>query len=139
MRFTLSLLSALAIFAGVSILSFTRSPRADERAEEAGVNAALAFRQARDDFQRQHGRPPNTTELLEMGETYKAELLKLGYDTMTFRRTRSHVAEEAYALHAIHEIMAFALFVCAAVFIAGAAIVGAVDRVPAKIRQPQNV
>src|SRR5262245_4987902 len=61
--------------------------------EEAGVNAALAFRQARKDFETQQGRPPNRTELKEMGDAYKAQLLELGYDPVTFTRTRGRVAQ----------------------------------------------
>lgn len=61
--------------------------------EEAGVNAALAFRQARADFKKQQGREPNRTELKEMGDAYKAQLLELGYDPVTFTRKRGRVAE----------------------------------------------
>lgn len=61
--------------------------------EEAGVNAALAFRQARKDFKEQQGREPNRTELKEMGDAYKAQLVELGYDPVTFTRTRGRVAQ----------------------------------------------
>jgi len=64
-----------------------------QRAEEAGVNAALAFRQARADFKAQHGREMNAAERKEAGEAYKAQLLELGYDPVTFTRTRGRVAE----------------------------------------------
>lgn len=57
--------------------------------EEAGVNAALAFRQARADFQEQQGRPPNAEEMRGMTATYKAKLDELGYDPVTFTRKRS--------------------------------------------------
>lgn len=60
-----------------------------QRKEEAGVNAALAFRQARADFKAQQGRDPNQAELREMSDAYKAQLLELGYDPVTFTRTRS--------------------------------------------------
>ena len=61
--------------------------------EEAGVNAALAFREARAEFARQQGRPPNRTELREMSDAYKAKLLELGYDPQTFTRTRSRTEQ----------------------------------------------
>ncbi len=64
-----------------------------QRAEEAGVNAALAFRQARADFQQQHGRPMNKAELKEAGDAMKAQLVELGYDPVTFQRTRGAVSE----------------------------------------------
>jgi hypothetical protein len=57
--------------------------------EEAGVNAALAFRQARADFKAQRGRDPNANELAEMKQAYEAQLLELGYDPVTFTRQRS--------------------------------------------------
>lgn len=60
-----------------------------QRAEEAGVNAALAFRQARADFKQQQGRDPNRSELAEMKRAYQAQLVELGYDPVTFTRKRS--------------------------------------------------
>ena len=62
-----------------------------QRQEEAGVNAALAFRQARADFQQQQGRAPNRAELAEMKRAYQAQLVELGYDPVTFTRTRSRL------------------------------------------------
>lgn len=60
-----------------------------QRAEEAGVNAALAFRQARADFKQQQGRDPNRAELAEMKRAYQQQLVELGYDPVTFTRKRS--------------------------------------------------
>jgi hypothetical protein len=48
--------------------------------EEQGVEAALAFRQARADFERDQGRPPTSAEVRQMGAAYKATLAELGYD-----------------------------------------------------------
>lgn len=62
-----------------------------QRKEEAGVNAALAFRQARADFKAQQGRDPNRAELAEMKRAYQAQLVELGYDPVTFTRTRSRL------------------------------------------------
>lgn len=59
--------------------------------EEAGVNAALAFRKARADFKQQQGRDPNRAELQEMKRAYQAQLVQLGYDPVTFTRKRSGV------------------------------------------------
>jgi hypothetical protein len=64
-----------------------------QRKEEAGVNAALAFREARAEFQRQQGRAPNRAELAEMKQAYQEQLVALGYDPVTFTRTRSRVAQ----------------------------------------------
>lgn len=60
-----------------------------QRQEEAGVNAALAFREARAQFQQQQGRAPNASEMAAMKRQYQEELVKLGYDPVTFTRTRS--------------------------------------------------
>lgn len=62
-----------------------------QRQEEAGVNAALAFRQARADFKKKYGRDPNRSELQEMKRAYQAQLVELGYDPVTFTRTRSRL------------------------------------------------
>lgn len=62
-----------------------------QQKEEAGVNAALAFRQARADFKARQGRDPNAAELAEMKQAYQAQLVELGYDPVTFTRTRSGV------------------------------------------------
>lgn len=62
---------------------------AAQRKEEAGVNAALAFRQARADFKQRTGRDPNKTELAEMKRAYQAQLVELGYDPVTFTRKRT--------------------------------------------------
>jgi len=61
--------------------------------EEAGVAAALAFRQARADFKQQQGRDPNAAELKEMKAAYQQQLVELGYDPVTFTRERSRVEE----------------------------------------------
>lgn len=63
-----------------------------QRAEEAGVNAALASRQARADFVQQTGRQPTRAELQQMGAAYKRQLVALGYDPVTFTRKRGAVA-----------------------------------------------
>ena len=59
--------------------------------EEAGVSAALAFRQARADFAQQQGRAPNRAELQEMKQAYQQQLVELGYDPVTFTRSRSRL------------------------------------------------
>lgn len=59
--------------------------------EEAGVAAALAFRQARADFQMQQGRMPNKAELQQMKQAYVAQLTDLGYDPVTLTRKRSGI------------------------------------------------
>lgn len=61
--------------------------------EQAGVAAALAFRQARTDFKAQRGRDPNRAELAEMKRAYQHQLEELGYDPVTFTRRRSRVEE----------------------------------------------
>jgi len=60
-----------------------------QRAEEAGVNAALAVRQARADFKAQQGRDPTAAEVREMGDAYQRQLVEMGYDPVTFTRQRS--------------------------------------------------
>lgn len=57
-------------------------------AEEGGVAAALAFREARADFKAARGRAPTTAEVQEMGRAYKAQLATLGYNAQGVR-TRS--------------------------------------------------
>lgn len=69
-----------------------------QRAEEAGVNAARAFREARADLARQQGKPITPAQVREMGAAYKAKLIELGYDPVTFTRKRGAVSNflEAY-------------------------------------------
>jgi hypothetical protein len=89
---------ALAAGAGIAAYLVTKRVLAAlggraQAKEEAGVNAALAFRQARADFKQQQGRDPNREELQEMKAAYQQQLLELGYDPVTFTRTRSGVEE----------------------------------------------
>jgi len=69
-----------------------------QKAEEAGVAATLALREARKDFAAQHGRQPTAAESREMSAAWKAQLIELGYDPVTFTRTRGAVSTflEAY-------------------------------------------
>ncbi len=60
-------------------------------AEEAGVAAALAFRKARAAATARKGAPLTATEVRSLGAQYKAQLVALGYDPVTFTRTRSRV------------------------------------------------
>jgi len=57
--------------------------------EEAGVSATLALRQARADFEKQHGRKLTAAESREMSAAWKTQLLELGYNPTTFTRERS--------------------------------------------------
>jgi hypothetical protein len=87
---------ALAAGAGIAAYLVTKRVLAAlggraQAKEEAGVNAALAFRQARADFKQQQGRDPNRAELQEMKAAYQQQLVELGYDPVTFTRTRSSV------------------------------------------------
>jgi hypothetical protein len=89
----------VALAAGAGIAAYLVTQRVlqhlggrAQKAEEAGVNAALAFRQARADFKQQHGRDPNRTELAEMKQAYQQQLVELGYDPVTFTRSRSAIA-----------------------------------------------
>lgn len=59
--------------------------------EEAGVNAARAFRASFEDFKQQHGRYPTPAERVPMKAAYQQQLIDLGYDPVTFTRTRSGV------------------------------------------------
>lgn len=62
-----------------------------QRKEEAGVNAALALREARAELAQQLGRQPTAAELRPMNDAYRAKLIELGYDPVTFTRTRSGI------------------------------------------------
>lgn len=59
--------------------------------EQAGVQAALAFRRAREDAAANKGAALTPAEVRSMGDVYKRQLLALGYDPQTFTRTRSTV------------------------------------------------
>lgn len=59
--------------------------------EEAGVKAGMALHDAIVEFQKVHGRVPNPTERAEMKAAYAAQLEQLGYDPVTYQRTRSAV------------------------------------------------
>jgi hypothetical protein len=62
-----------------------------QRAEEAGVNAALSLRQARADLERQQGKPVTQAQAREMAAAMRTQLVQLGYDPVTFTRKRSRV------------------------------------------------
>lgn len=62
-----------------------------QKKEEAGVAATLALRQARADFEAQQGRKPTAAESREMSAAWKAQLIELGYNPVTFTRQRSGV------------------------------------------------
>lgn len=64
-----------------------------QKAEEAGVAAALALRQARADLVKQQGHAITPAQAKEMGAAYKAQLVELGYDPVTFTRQRSGVED----------------------------------------------
>jgi hypothetical protein len=57
--------------------------------EEAGVAAALAFRRAREAAANAKGAPLTAAEVRSMSSSYKAQLIELGYDPVTFTRKRS--------------------------------------------------
>lgn len=57
--------------------------------EEAGVNAAKALHQALEDYKQQHGQYPPPAERAAMKQAYQQKLVELGYDPVTFTRTRS--------------------------------------------------
>ena len=59
--------------------------------EEAGVAAALAMRDALEEYKRQKGQYPPPAERAEMKAAYAAKLEELGYDPVTFTRKRSAV------------------------------------------------
>lgn len=58
-------------------------------AEEAGLAAAKAFRDARSQAATRKGAPLTAAEVRSLGAQYKAQLVSLGYDPVTFTRTRS--------------------------------------------------
>lgn len=59
--------------------------------EQAGVQAALAFREAREQAAAQKGAPLSRAEVASLGAVYKKALIALGYDPVTFARRRSSV------------------------------------------------
>lgn len=59
--------------------------------EQAGVAAAQAFREARQDAADAKGAPLTAAEVRSMGTQYKAQLIELGYDPVTFTRRRSAI------------------------------------------------
>lgn len=59
--------------------------------EEAGVQAALAFREARAQAAARKGAPLTQAEVASLGAVYKKALVALGYDPITFARRRSTV------------------------------------------------
>lgn len=59
--------------------------------EQAGVQAALAFRDARAQAAAAKGAPLTAAEVRSMGDVYKRQLVALGYDPVTFARRRSTV------------------------------------------------
>lgn len=61
--------------------------------EEAGVNAARALHQALEDYKKQHGAYPPPAERQRMKAAYQAELVKLGYDPVTFARSRGAISD----------------------------------------------
>lgn len=88
----------LAVAAGAGIAAYLVTQKLlaalggrAQKAEEAGVAAALALRQARADLVKQQGHPITPAQAKEMGAAYKAQLVQLGYDPVTFTRTRSGV------------------------------------------------
>lgn len=83
-----------AVAAGVAAFFVTRAlqkhlGRRAMRAEEAGVAAALANREARAMLAEQLGRPLTPAESRQLGAEYKRQLVALGYDPVTFTRRRS--------------------------------------------------
>jgi hypothetical protein len=60
-----------------------------QRAEEAGVNAARALHDALEDYKANTGKYPPPAERARMKAAYQAKLVELGYDPVTFTRTRS--------------------------------------------------
>ncbi len=88
----------LAVAAGAGIAAYLVTQKLlaalggrAQKAEEAGVAAAFALRQARADLVKQQGHPITPAQAHEMGAAYKAQLVQLGYDPVTFTRTRSGV------------------------------------------------
>lgn len=95
----------LAVAAGAGIAAYLVTQRllqhlggAAQRKEEAGVKAAMALRQARADLEKQQGHPVTAAQAKEMGAAYKAQLIELGYDPVTFTYKRGAVSRflEAY-------------------------------------------
>jgi hypothetical protein len=83
-----------AAAAGVAAFFLTRSlqkyvGRRALAAEEAGVQAALAFREARQQMSAELGRALTQRESRALGAEYKRQLVGLGYDPVTFTRRRS--------------------------------------------------
>jgi hypothetical protein len=64
-----------------------------QSAEEAGVNAARAHREALLELQQRLGRAPNAAEKAEINTAYKSKLIELGYDPVTFTRPRSGLTD----------------------------------------------
>lgn len=62
-----------------------------QSAEEAGVNAARAHRETLLQLQAQGNGHPTATEKAEVNRAYRTKLIELGYDPVTFTRTRSGV------------------------------------------------
>lgn len=60
-------------------------------AEEAGVRAALAFRNARAQAAARKGAPLTPAEVRSLGAVYKQQLVALGFDPVTFTRKRNIV------------------------------------------------
>lgn len=60
--------------------------------EEAGVQAALAFREARADAAAAKGAKLTAAETRSMGDVYKAQLVAMGYDPKTFTKKRGLIA-----------------------------------------------
>lgn len=88
----------LAVAAGAGIAAYLVTQRVlaalggkAQRAEEAGVNATLALRQARADLERQQGHKATPAQVREMSAAWKQQLVQLGYDPVTFTRKRSGV------------------------------------------------
>lgn len=86
-----------AAAAGVAAFFLTRAlqkyiGRRGLAAEQAGVQAALAFRQARADMSDALRRPLTQTEVRTLGREYKNGLRALGYDPVTFTRVRSRAS-----------------------------------------------
>lgn len=61
--------------------------------EEAGVNAAKALHQSLEDYKKAHGQYPPPAERQAMKAAYQAKLVELGYDPVTFARTRGAVSD----------------------------------------------
>lgn len=68
--------------------------------EEAGVNAARALHDALEDYRAKFGKYPPPAERQQMKAAYQAKLVELGYDPVTFTRSRSGLEDflESYNL-----------------------------------------